>query len=287
MISAGHIDAAIEAQIARSDRIDQRLREEILRDTIMIDTAGTRVGQVNGLAAYWVGAHLFGRPTRITATTRVGDGEVMDVQREIQRGGPIHSKGVLILASFLASRFSALRPHSLRASLVFEQTYEEVEGDSASGAELCALLSSLSGYPLRQWIGMTGSVNQNGELQPIGAVNAKIEGFFSICKARGLTGEQGVLIPASNVKHLMLRDDVVAAVAAGTFHVYAASTIDEAIELLTGVEAGVPSTMGNYPPDSVNGRVALRLHEFARLREPVIAARGVLQRRPGMKRLRD
>ncbi len=284
---ASHVDAAIAAQVRRADRMDQRLRQEILRDTVLIDTEGERVGQVNALAAYSVGARLFARPVRITATTRVGDGEVVDVQREIQRGGPIHSKGVFILASFLASRFSATRPHALRASLVFEQTYDEVEGDSASAAELCALLSSIAALPIRQSVAITGSVNQYGQLQPIGAVNAKIEGFFDICSARGLTGNHGVVIPSGNVKHLMLRDDVVRAAERGLFRVYAAESIDEAIAVLTGVVAGTQRASGDYPPDSLNGRVAQRLREFSKLPEVIAGALAAARRRRGPVRLRD
>ncbi len=193
-----------------------------------------------------LGNQTFAKPTRITVNTRVGDGEVIDVQREVELGGPIHSKGVLILASFLAARFSPTRPHSLRAHIVFEQTYGEVEGDSASAAELCALLSALAEVPIRQSIAVTGSVNQHGEIQAIGAVNQKIEGFFDICKARGLDAGHAVLIPASNVKHLMLRADVVAATAEGRFQVHAVHTIDEAIELLTGVPAGERNAIGEF-----------------------------------------
>jgi predicted ATP-dependent protease len=232
----------------------------------MIDTAGAKVGQVNGLSVFEVGNFAFGEPTRITATTRLGDGNVIDVQREVELGGSIHSKGVLILSAFLAARFSSNRPHSLSASLVFEQTYGTVEGDSASVAELTALMSSLAELPIRQSLAVTGSVNQLGQVQAIGGVNEKIEGFFDICRARGLTGEQGVVIPAANVEHLMLRSDVVEAAKAGQFHVYAVDTIDEALELLTGVAAGVPGAGGDWPPASVNGLVAGRLQQLTALR---------------------
>jgi len=266
-VGAAQVDAAIEAQIERAGRVRKQVHEAILRGTVLIDTAGEKVGQVNGLSLFALGGHLFAKPTRITANTRVGDGEVIDVQREVELGGPIHSKGVLILASFLAARFSSNRPHSLRASLVFEQTYGEVEGDSASAAELCALLSSLSGIPIRQSIAVTGSVNQYGELQAIGGVNQKVEGFFDICAARGLTGEQAVLIPASNVKNLMLREDVVAAATAGQFHVHAVHTIDDAIELLTGIPGGARSPVSDFPEGSINQRVAARLREFSSIRQ--------------------
>lgn len=265
-VRSDDIDAAIAAGRERAGRIAQTLREHILRDSILVATRGEVVGQVNGLSVFELANRRFGTPTRITARTRVGDGEVIDVQREVALGGPIHAKGVLILASFLAARFSAKRPHSLRASLVFEQTYGVVEGDSASVAELCALLSSLAEAPIRQSIAITGSVNQAGEVQVIGGVNEKIEGFFDICAARGLDGSHGVVIPIGNVKNLMLRADVVAAAEAGRFQVYAVASIDEAIEILTGVPAGVIQTTGHYPEDTINRRVANRLAEFAAAR---------------------
>ena len=266
-VGAAQVDVAVDAQIERAGRIRQKVHESILRGSVLIDTTGTRVGQINGLAVFALGNQRFAKPTRITVNTRVGDGEVIDVQREVELGGPIHSKGVLILASFLATRFSGKRPHPLRASIVFEQTYGTVEGDSASMAELCALLSSLADVPIRQSIAITGSVNQSGEMQAIGAVNEKIEGFFDICKARGLTGRQAVVIPESNVKNLMLRADVIAAAAAGQFHVHAVRTVDEAIEILTGVPAGMPLATGEFPEGSINQRVASRLREFAAVRQ--------------------
>jgi predicted ATP-dependent protease len=222
---------------------------------------------VNGLSVSFAGDQAFGFPTRITANARLGDGDVIDIQREIDMGGPIHSKGVLILSSFLASRYSSDRPHSLHASLVFEQTYGEVEGDSASVAELCALLSAIGEFPLRQSLALTGSVNQHGQVQPIGGVNEKIEGFFDICRQRGLTGTQGVIIPAANVMHLMLREDVVQAAAAGRFHVHAVSTIDEALSLLCGLPAGEMDAQGDYPEGSANFHVAARLLEFSLVRQ--------------------
>jgi len=269
LVRAADVDAAIEARIERAARLRDRIRDEILRGTVLIDTAGEQVGQVNGLSVYSLGGQEFAKPTRITARTRLGDGEVIDVQREVELGGPIHSKGVLILAAFLAARFSGRRPHSLRASIVFEQTYGEVEGDSASAAELCALLSSLADAPIRQSIAITGSVNQAGELQAIGAVNQKIEGFFDVCKARGLTGAHAVVIPESNVKNLMLRADVVAAAEAGQFHVHAARTVDEAIEILTGTPAGAALAPGEFPEDTINQRVAARLREYAETRRTI------------------
>jgi predicted ATP-dependent protease len=236
----------------------------VLRRTIYIDTEGSRVGTVNGLAVLQLGNFAFGRPSRITARARLGKGEVVNVEREVELSGPIHSKGVLILTSFLGARYAANHPLSLSASLVFEQSYSGVDGDSASSTELYALLSAISGVPLKQSLAVTGSVNQHGEVQAIGGANYKIEGFFDLCKARGLIGDQGVLIPASNVRHLMLREDVVEAVRNGQFHIYPVETIDQGIELLTGIEAGERDESGNYPPESINGRVQERLTEMAR-----------------------
>ncbi|HXV12483.1 MAG TPA: ATP-binding protein [Burkholderiales bacterium] len=279
-VAAADIERAIEAQRKRADRLRERMHEQILRGTVLIDTAGERVGQINGLSVLQLGDYAFAEPTRITATTRLGDGRVIDVQREVELGGAIHSKGVLILSAFLAARFSTNRPHSLAASLVFEQTYGLVEGDSASLAELCALLSSLADVPIRQSLAVTGSVNQLGEAQAIGAVNEKIEGFFDICSARGLDGKQGVLIPASNVEHLMLRPDVIEAVAGGRFHVYPVVHVDQAIEMLTGVPAGEPDAAGAFPPASVNGRVARRMRELSELRRKLApSGEGARERR--------
>lgn len=261
-VQGGHVQQAIDGQFARADRARARLNEAILRGTVLIDTDGEKTGQVNGLSVFELGNFVFGEPTRITATTRIGEGNVIDVQREVALGGPIHSKGVLILSAFLAARFSANRLHSVSASLVFEQTYGTVEGDSASVAELAALMSSLAEVPIRQSLAVTGSVNQLGRIQAIGGVNEKIEGFFDICNARGLNGGQGVLIPAANAEHLMLRGDVVQAVTDGKFHVYAVTTIDQAIEILTGIPAGEPDTTGNWPAHSINGRIARRLQQF-------------------------
>ena len=257
------VQGALDAQLRRSDRIQRRVLEAISDGTILIDTAGERVAQVNGLAVYEVGSQTFGRPSRITARVRLGRGEVVDIEREVELGGPIHSKGVLILAGFLGARYAPDRPFTLSASLVFEQSYSGVEGDSASSAELYALLSALSGLPVRQSLAVTGSVNQLGQVQAIGGVDEKIEGFFDVCRARGLTGDQGVVIPASNVRHLMLREDVVEAARAGKFGVYAVETVDDGIELLTGTPAGAPGPDGQYPAGTVNGRVAARLAELA------------------------
>jgi lon-related putative ATP-dependent protease len=261
VVAHADVERAIAAQIKRSDRMRERSHEAILRGILHIDTEGEVVGQVNGLSVFQLGDFSFAQPSRITANTRLGDGELVDIQREVKLGGSIHSKGVLILSSFLASRYAAEQPLSLAASLVFEQTYGPVEGDSASVAELCALLSSLADAPIRQSLAVTGSVDQFGRVQAIGAVNEKIEGYFDICNQRGLTGKQGVLIPASNVAHLMLRQDVVDAAAAGRFHVYAVETVDQALELLTGVLVGSPDLEG-----SLDQRVAQRLKHLAELR---------------------
>jgi lon-related putative ATP-dependent protease len=265
-VARENVERAIEAQIHRADRLRDRSYEAILRGTLLIDTSGDQVGQVNGLSVYQLGQFAFAQPSRITAATRLGSGELIDIQREVKLGGAIHSKGVLILTSFLASRYAAELPLSLSASLVFEQTYGPVEGDSASVAELCALLSSLSGQPIRQSLAVTGSVDQFGRVQAIGAVNEKIEGFFDICSKRGLSGDQGVLIPATNVPHLMLRRDVVDAAAAGRFHIYPVETVDQAIEMLTGLTAGEADLQGHFPEGSVNRRVADRLKQLAELR---------------------
>ena len=262
-VGATEVDAAIDAQIRRSDRIYHRLQEEIARNTIRVETDGEQVGQVNGLSVYQLGGFAFGQPTRITAQVRLGRGEVIDIEREVKLGGPLHSKGVLILTGFLGGRFGRERPLSLTASLVFEQSYGGVEGDSASAAELFALMSALAEIPVRQSLAVTGSVDQRGQIQAIGGVNDKIEGFFDACRSRGLTGRQGVLIPAANVDNLMLRADVVAAAAAGQFAIYAIDTVDEGLELLTGIPAGVADAQGRYPHGTVNHRIAWRLDTFA------------------------
>jgi predicted ATP-dependent protease len=260
------VQKAIETQIYRSDRLRERIQENILRETILIDTEGEIVGQVNALSVIQLGDFAFGRPSRITANVRMGGGEVVDIEREVELGGPIHAKGVLILSSYLGGRFATEHPLSLSASIVFEQSYGEVDGDSASSTELYALLSAIADVPIKQSLAVTGSVNQHGQVQAIGGVNEKIEGFFDICKARSLTGDQGVLIPVSNIKHLMLRQDVVDAVIEGKFHIYPIETIDQGIEMLTGIPAGEPDEKGAYPKDSLNGLVQAKLSEFAERR---------------------
>ncbi|MFO1190059.1 MAG: ATP-binding protein [Alphaproteobacteria bacterium] len=261
-VTAADVDHAIAAQIRRADRVRERVHENIVRGTVMIDTAGATVGQINGLSVLSLGGFSFGQPSRITARVRLGRGEVIDIERRAELGGPLHSKGVMILSGYLGSHFAAERPLSLSASLVFEQSYGGVDGDSASLAELCALISALAEIPIRQSFAMTGSVNQHGQVQPIGGVNEKIEGFFDVCARKGLTGEQGVIIPSTNIRHLMLRPDVVEACAAGRFRVHAVSTVNEALALLTGLPAGERDAAGTFPDGSVNRRAEARLIAF-------------------------
>jgi lon-related putative ATP-dependent protease len=263
-VRAADVQAALDAQEYREGRVRERMQESILRETILVDTTGEQVGQINGLAVLGLGNTMFGRPNRITATVRMGRGEVIDIERRVELGGPLHTKGVLILSSFIASRFSAERPFSLNASLVFEQSYGGVDGDSASSAEAYALLSALAQVPIRQGLAVTGSINQRGQVQAIGGVNEKIEGFYDVCAARGLTGDQGVLIPVANVKNLMLRQDVRDAVADGKFHIYPVNHVDEGIELLTGIPAGEPDEDGVYPEGTINRMIVERLEEVAR-----------------------
>jgi predicted ATP-dependent protease len=267
LVQDDDVQHAIDAQIRRQDRLKEQLHEAILRDILMIDTQGAMTGQINGLSVIELGDFAFALPTRITATTRLGDGELINIEREVKLSGAIHSKGVLILSSFLAARYAKNQPLALSASLVFEQSYGMIEGDSASLAELCALLSNLANVPANQSLAVTGSVNQFGQVQAIGAVNEKIEGFFDICAARKLTGEQGVLIPSANIEHLMLRRDVVDAAVAGQFRIYAVQNVDQAIALLTGLPAGETDKDGVYPEGSVNRRVAARLAELTAIRQ--------------------
>lgn len=262
VVSSEDVQQALDTQVYRASRMHERIRESIRRNQIFIDTEGAIVGQINGLSVYTLGNQSFGRPSRITARVRMGKGEVVDIERQVDMGGPIHSKGVMILSGFLGARYAAERPLSLTATLVFEQSYGGIEGDSASSAELYALLSALAEVPIRQGLAVTGSVNQRGQIQAIGGVNEKIEGFFDVCQERGLTGDQGVLIPAANVQNLMLRHDVVKAAQAGQFHIYPVTTVDEGLTLLTGIPAGEPDEAGDYPPESLNGKVVARLLTF-------------------------
>ncbi len=267
VVAAEDVQKAIDAKIYRADRIRQRMQEAILRETILVDTEGEADGQINALSVMQLGDFAFARPSRITARVRLGRGEVVDIEREVELGGPLHSKGVMILSGFLGERYAEETPLSLSASLVFEQTYGGVDGDSASSSELYALLSAIGEIPIKQTLAVTGSVNQHGKVQAIGGVNEKIEGFFNVCKARGLTGDHGVLIPRSNVKHLMLRNEVIEAVEEGKFHIYPIETVDQGIELLTGMPAGDRDENGRYPEDSVNGRVQAALNEMAQRRK--------------------
>jgi lon-related putative ATP-dependent protease len=279
VIGREHVMAALESRRGRHDRLRRRYQEEILEGRLLVATEGLHTGQINGLAVVALGEASFAHPVRITATVRLGEGEVIDIEREVELGGPIHSKGVLILSSFLAGRFGWNMPLSLKASLVFEQSYGGVEGDSASLAELCALLSALAGVPIRQSLAVTGSVNQFGVVQPVGGINEKIEGFFDICAARGLTGDQGVLIPAANRRNLMLRDEVVEAARQGRFHIWAVTSVDEAMELLTGLPAGEPDARGEIPPGSVNYLVVTQLAELALTRQSFIGQKSGRRRR--------
>ncbi|WP_455220262.1 Lon protease family protein [Kaarinaea lacus] len=266
VVSAHHVQQAVDKQIYRRDQIRSRIHESIQRGIHMIDTAGEQVAQVNGLTVMQLGEYSFGAPSRITATARLGEGDVIDIEREVELGGPIHSKAVMILSAYLADHYARNCPLSLSATLVFEQSYGTIEGDSASIAELCALLSAISGVPVKQNLAVTGSINQLGHVQAIGGVNEKIEGFFDVCDTRELTGDQGVIIPKSNVKHLMLRYDVVDAARQGKFHIYPVETVEQALELLTGLEIGEPDEDGNFPENSLNGIVQNRLQELNDLR---------------------
>jgi len=266
-ISRAEINRAVSEAERRASRIRDRSHEMIIRKTILIDTSGSAVGQINGLSVIDLGTHRFGQPSRITARVRVGAGTVVDIEREVEMGGPLHSKGVLILSSYLATHYALDVPLSLQASIVFEQNYGGVDGDSASSAELYAMLSALSGLAIQQGLAVTGSVNQAGEVQAIGGVNEKIEGFYDICKARRLTGKQGVLIPKSNVDHLMLRPDVVAAVEKGQFRIIPIETIDQGITVLTGQAAGRRGRNGSFPEGTVNALVEQRMRAFAGLRQ--------------------
>jgi len=261
--TAAHVQKAIEQKIYRSNLIQEKIREYIAKGIFLIDTKGEAVGQVNGLSVIGLGDIAFGRPSRVTASIGVGRGGVMDIEREAAMGGPIHTKGVLILSGYLASKYAQDKPLSLSARLVFEQSYEGVEGDSASSTELYAILSALSGLPIRQNLAVTGSVNQRGEVQAIGGVNEKLEGYFEVCKVQGLTGEQGAMIPASNVQNLMLKEEIVEAAKAGKFRIYPVTTIDEGIEVLTGVPAGQRGNDGKFPKGTVNFLVDKRLRELA------------------------
>ena len=273
-VGAKYVQRAIDARVRRADRLREQSYEMITRDKVLLNTDGQAIGKINALSVLQLGGFAFGRPTRITAQVQLGAGKVVDIEREVELGGPIHSKGVLILSGFVAARFAADFPLSLSASLVFEQSYGGVDGDSASSAELYVLLSAIAQIPLRQDLAVTGSVNQMGEIQVIGGVNEKIEGFFEICRRRGLTGSQGVLIPAGNVDHLMLEQPVIDAVRHGGFHIYAVASIDQGLELLTGLAAGQRGAGGGFPAGSVNGLVERRLRTLAEARRSFLRPPG-------------
>jgi predicted ATP-dependent protease len=281
VVEAGDVELAIAKREYRSNLIEERLRELVARGTIVIDVEGARVGQVNGLSILDVGDYAFGCPARVSARVSLGRGGVASIEREIKLSGPIHSKGVLILSGYLSATYAQELPLALSASLTFEQSYDEVEGDSASSTELYALLSALSGLPLDQGIAVTGSVDQNGDVQAVGGVTRKIEGFYATCRTRGLDGRQGVIVPAANVRNLMVVDEVVEAVRAGRFHVWAVASVDEGIELLTGVPAGVPDADGTYPAGSVHALVQQRLQGYAeRLRDFGAEGEGTTGQKP-------
>lgn len=263
VVTRTDVEQAIEEKVYRSRMVEEKLQEMIARGKILVDAEGSVIGQVNGLTVYDLGDHSFGLPTRITARAYMGRSGIVNVERETEMSGRIHSKGVLILSGYLGAKYAQDKPLALSASLCFEQTYDEVDGDSASSTELYALLSALSGVPLRQDIAVTGSVNQKGGIQPVGGVTRKIEGFYDVCKIKGLTGKQGVIIPAQNVDNLMLREDVVEAVRSGMFHIYAITDIDDGIKLLTSMEAGQRDDEGRYPEGSVHYLVDQRLREWA------------------------
>jgi lon-related putative ATP-dependent protease len=263
VVSEADVAKAVQAKEYRSDRVRELLQEQIERGILVIETQGERVGQVNGLSVLQLGGFAFGRPSRITARVAPGDGEVVDIEREAELSGPLHSKGVLILSGYMKARYGSDLPLSLNASLVFEQSYGGIDGDSASSAELYALLSAIAEVPLRQNVAVTGAVSQRGEVLAIGGVNEKIEGFFDVCNANGWAGGESVLIPESNVVHLQLRDDVVEAVADGRFAVYVAATIDDGIGVLTGLEPGAQGSDGAFPEGTFNAKVAARLRAFA------------------------
>jgi lon-related putative ATP-dependent protease len=265
IVSGNHVKRAIEEKVFRSDKYEQKLQEFLDEGTILLDVDGEKVGQLNGLSVLNSGDYIFGRPSRITAVTYLGKQGIINIERETKMSGQIHDKGLLTLSGYIASKFAQERPLTLSASLTFEQLYSGVDGDSASSTELYAILSSLSGLPLRQDIAVTGSVNQRGEVQPIGGATYKVEGFFKACKLLGLTGKQGVMLPVQNIKNLNLSDEVVDAVREGKFHIYPVASIDEGIEVLTGVSAGTQEPDGGYPADTVYGLVAAKLERYHNL----------------------
>jgi lon-related putative ATP-dependent protease len=263
VVTAAHVREALDAKVERHNLTETKIREMIDQNLLFIDTTGARVGQVNGLSVLEIGGYAFGKPVRITASASMGKSGLINIERESNLSGRFHDKGVQIIAGYLRRTFAQDKPLSLSASLCFEQSYSGVDGDSASSTEVYALLSALSELPIRQELAVTGSVNQQGDIQPIGGVNQKIEGFYDVCKLKGLTGKQGVLIPAENVDDLMLHDEVIEAVAKGQFHIYPVGTLEQGIEILTGVSAGKRNASGKFPAGTVFAKVDARLHEMA------------------------
>jgi len=263
VVNGADVLRAAEEKLYRVNRLEERLHELYEDGTIMVDTDGAVVGQINGLSVIGLGDHTFGRPARITARVYAGQSGMVNIEREVKLSGPIHDKGVMILTGYLGGTFAVKRPLSLSASICFEQSYDGIEGDSASSTELYSLLSALAEVPIKQGIAVTGSVNQHGMIQPIGGVNFKIEGFYAVCKSKGLTGQQGVMIPKANERHLMLSDEVVEAVAAGRFTIWSVETIEEGIEILTGMRAGERTKRGGYPPKTIFNLVDKRLSDMA------------------------
>ena len=293
VIGDDHVQRARRQRYDRISLMAEKSLDDVVDGLLRIDTEGTQVGTLNGLAVYQFADLAFGRPLRISAKVFQGKAGVVNVEREARLAGSTYNKGVLILSGFLGSRFALDRPLSMSATLAIEQSYAQIDGDSASCAELCALLSALSGMPLRQDVAITGSVSQSGDVQAIGGINEKVEGFFRVCASRGLTGRQGVILPASNVRHLILDPEVLHACETGRFHLYAVQTVEEALHILTGQPAGEPQDDGHYPPDSVMGRVAARLSKWAEKdkekkepaeKEPEKAGRAAILARKGKAR---
>jgi len=283
-VSAVHVHNAVEQRIDRKSLIREKIQEMIEEGTIMIDTEGAVVGQVNGLSVHDMGDFAFGRPSRITAQTSMGRTGIINIEREADLSGRTHDKGVLILGGYLRGKYAQDKPLTMSASLCFEQSYSGIDGDSASSTEIYAILSSLAKLPLRQDIAVTGSVNQRGEIQPIGGVNEKIEGFFDVCRAKGLTNKQGVMIPKRNIEDLMLRLDVVEAVAEGKFHIWPVETIDQGIEILTGVKAGERNEDGSFEEDTVNHLVDKALRELAKRMRDFVAEAPEVREGEGKRR---
>jgi lon-related putative ATP-dependent protease len=266
-VRADHVTQAISERVYRANRIEERLREATLEDTLIIDTAGEKVGQVNGLAVLDMGDYSFGKPSRITTRTYVGRAGIVNIERETKMSGKIHEKAIFIIASYLGAKYAVQKPISLSASITFEQLYDMIEGDSATCAEMYTLLSSISGVPLKQSFAVTGSMDQNGDVQPIGGVNQKIEGFFDLCKSRGLDGSHGVIIPQRNVKHLMLKHEVIDALKDGLFTIFSIDRMEEGLEILTGMPAGVLGPDGTYPENTINNLIVKRLTEISKALE--------------------